>query len=101
MLNQTGARFFMCVLCAALTSVSVATIFTASAQAPAPSAATPAPPLPQMPPLLVPSQVVDLMTAEGSTVFGAQWKSVEAKIVEGPAIANAMPGYKTTYDIQP
>jgi len=41
------------------------------------------------------------MTPEGSTVFGAQWKKMEAKIVEGPAIANAMPGYKTSYDIQP
>ena len=26
---------------------------------------------------------------------------MEAKIVEGPAIANAMPAYKTSYDIQP
>ena len=26
---------------------------------------------------------------------------MEAKIVEGPAIPNAMPGYKTSYDIQP
>ena len=41
------------------------------------------------------------MTPEGSAVFGAQWRSVEAKIVEGPAIANALPGYKTSYDIQP
>ena len=46
-------------------------------------------------------KVVDLMTAEGSAAFGAQWKTMEAKIVEGPAIANAMPGYKTSYDIQP
>jgi hypothetical protein len=58
-------------------------------------------PLPQMAPSLVPSRVVDLMTPEGSAVFGAQWKHREAKIVEGPAIANAMPGYKTSYDIQP
>src|SRR5258708_40229706 len=41
------------------------------------------------------------MTQEGSAVFSAQWKTMEAKIVEGPAIANAMPGYKTSYDIQP
>ena len=41
------------------------------------------------------------MTADGSAVFGAQWKTMEAKIVEGPAIPNAMPGYKTSYDIQP
>ena len=41
------------------------------------------------------------MTPEGSALFGAQWKTMEARIVEGPAIANAMPGYKTSYDIQP
>jgi len=73
----------------------------AAAQAPAPPAAAPAPPPPQTPPSLVPSKVVDLMTPEGSAVFDAQWKSMEAKIVEGPAIANAMPGFKTSYDIQP
>jgi gluconolactonase len=54
-----------------------------------------------MPPSLVPAKSIDLMTAEGSAVFGAQWKSMEAKIVEGRPIANAMPGYKTSYDIQP
>ncbi len=73
----------------------------AAAQTLAPSAAVSAPPPPQMPPSLVPSKVVDLMTAEGSAVFGAQWKTMEAKIVEGPALANATPGYKTSYDIQP
>ncbi len=67
------------------------------AQAPPPAA----PPAPQMPPSLVPARVVDLMTPEGSAVFDAEWKSMEAKVVEGPAIANAMPGYKTSYDIQP
>jgi hypothetical protein len=41
------------------------------------------------------------MTAQGSAVFGAQWKTIEAKIVEVPAIANALPEYKTTYDIKP
>jgi gluconolactonase len=79
-----------------ITCVSLAA--TASAQAPiAPAAAPP----PQMAPFLVPAHVVDLMTSQGSAAFGAEWKSIEAKIVEGPAIANAMPGYKTSYDIQP
>ena len=63
--------------------------------------APPAAPLPQMAPFLVPAHAVDLMTPEGSALFGAQWKSMEGKIVEGPAIADAMPGYKTSYDIQP
>jgi gluconolactonase len=72
----------------------------APAQTPAPPAVPP-PPAPLMPPSLVPANVVDLMTPEGSAVLGAQWKSMEAKIVDGPALAGAMPGYKTSYDIQP
>jgi len=83
------------VMCAALAAVPMIIPTIAAAQAPPP------PPRPLMPPSLVPSYVVDLMTPEGSAVFGAEWKSMEAKIVEGPAIANAMPGYKTSYDIQP
>ena len=57
----------------------------APAQAPAP-----APPPPQMPPSLVPSHSVDLMTAAGSAAFGAQWKTMEATIVErAPLLASA------------
>jgi gluconolactonase len=41
------------------------------------------------------------MTAEGSAAFGAQWKVMDVKIVEVPAIPNAMPQYKTTYNIEP
>jgi hypothetical protein len=41
-------------------------------------------PAPQIPPALVPSHVVDLMAAEGTATFGAQWKTMEAKIVEAP-----------------
>jgi gluconolactonase len=67
----------------------------AFAQAPAPT------PAPQAAPALPPSHVVDLTTADGMAAFGAQWKHMEAKIVEGPALPNAMPGYKTSYDISP
>jgi hypothetical protein len=38
---------------------------------------------------------------EGAAAFGARWRVREAKIVEGPALADAMPEYKTTYDIEP
>jgi gluconolactonase len=84
--------------CAALAALAVMIPALAAEQAPA---AAPAPPAPKMPPSLVPLRVVDLMTPEGSAVFDAQWRSMEAKIVEGPAIPNALPGYKTSYDIQP
>ena len=52
-------------------------------------------------PLVPPVHVVDLMTVAGSAVFGAQWKGMEAKIVECPALSDAMPEFKTTYDIEP
>lgn len=91
--------------CAALAVLPVVNSLAATAQTSgAPAAGAPAvatPPRPQMAPFLVPAHVVDLMTPEGSAVFGAEWKSMEAKIVEGPAIANHMPGYETSYDIQP
>jgi gluconolactonase len=67
--------------------------------------------LPAMPPLLMPQpaiapalppvHVVDLMTESGAAVFGARWKGMEAKIVECPALSDAMPEFKTTYDIEP
>src|ERR1700733_7102200 len=41
------------------------------------------------------------MTTEGSAAFGAQWKTMEAKIVESPPIKDTMPAYKTGYDIMP
>ncbi len=44
---------------------------------------------------------VDLMTAAGSALFGAEWKVREAKIVERPPLPDAMPEYKSTYDIDP
>jgi len=67
------------------------------------ASAQPLPPTspPQIAPALVPAHVVDLMTAEGMAAFSAQWKHMEAKIVEGPALPNAMPGYKTSYDLTP
>jgi hypothetical protein len=58
-------------------------------------------PQPAIAPLVPPVHVVDLMTAAGSAVFGAQWRAKEAKIVECPALSDAMPEFKTTYDIEP
>lgn len=63
--------------------------------------APPAPPLPVMPPSLPATYVADLMTQPGSAAFGAQWKTMEAKIVETKPIPEALPGYKTAYDISP
>jgi gluconolactonase len=59
------------------------------------------PPAPIMPPQLPPTHVVDLMTQEGVSAFGAQWKISDVQIVEVAAIEGAMPKYKTTYSIEP
>jgi gluconolactonase len=58
-------------------------------------------PQPPIAPSLPPVHMVDLMTAAGSAVFGARWRAIEAKIVECPALTDAMPEFKTTYDIEP
>ncbi len=79
-----------------LAAVPLMVAAVAAAQAP-----NPPPPAPMMPPSLPPSHVVDLMTAQGSAAFGAQWKVMDVKIVETPAIKGAMPQYKTTYTIEP
>jgi len=72
---------------------------------PTASSAPPSPPLlaPPYPvaPLVPPAHVVDLMTNAGSALFGARWKAMEAKIVECPALSDAMPEFKTTYDVEP
>jgi len=58
-------------------------------------------PQPPIAPLIPPAHVVDLMTVEGSAAFGARWKAKEAKLVECPALSDAMPEFKTTYDVEP
>ena len=52
-------------------------------------------------PLLPPVHVVDLMTDAGSAAFGAVWRAREARLVECPALSDARPEYKTTYDVEP
>ena len=84
--------------CAGLAAVLMTVSTVASAQAPA---APPPPPAPQLAPTLVPSLTVDLMTNQGSAVFGAQWKTMEAKIVERPTLTGHLPEYTKAYDISP
>jgi hypothetical protein len=77
--------------------VAAAALFIATvAVAQVPPAAQPV-----MPPSLPVLHVVDLMTAPGASVLGAQWKTMEAKIIEREPIAAAQPGYTTAYDISP
>ena len=83
------------IACAALATAPLTFATQASAQALPPTSP------PQIAPALVPAHVVDLTTADGMVAFGAQWKHMEARIVEGPALPAAMPGYKTSYDIAP
>ena len=71
----------------------------ASAQAPA-APATPAP-LPVVAPALPPVFSVDLMTSEGTANFSAQWKNMDARIVEGPAMQGAGAKWTKSYDLDP
>jgi len=65
------------------------------------TAAPPPPPAPVLAPSLPPNVEVDLMTNQGSAMFGAQWRTMEAKIVDVPPIPEHLPGYNTAYDISP
>jgi hypothetical protein len=88
----------MLAACAALAVIPLIGATISAAQAP--PAPTPAPP-PVIAPSLPPSHVVDLTTAPGIAAFGAQWKNMDVKIVEVPAMPTAGPAWKTAYDIQP
>jgi gluconolactonase len=84
------------ILSAAFAAVTLTTSsIIAAAQAPA------APPPPLMPPSLVPSATVNLMTAEGSAGFGAVWRTMEARVVEVEPMAGRLAGYDKTFDMQP
>ena len=97
--NDLGSLVAYAVLVVVPTMIATAAVAQTPAAPPATQA--PQPPAPQIPPVLVPSHVVDLMTEDGITAFSGQWRTMEAKIIEGPALPNAMPGYKTSYDISP
>ena len=91
--NVRKIRLGILAICAALVAIPTMTASISVAQTP--------PPAPVMPPSIPPAHVVDLMTAQGSATFGAQWKISDVKIVEVPPIQGAMPQYKTTYNIEP
>ncbi len=84
--------------CGALAALSLTISSVSVAQAPPASAATP---LPAIAPSIPPAYVVNLATAEGMTAFKAQWKNMDVKIVEAPAMPNAGAAWKTSYDITP
>ncbi len=94
-----GRAFGILVSCGALAALSLVISPVSVAQAP-PAAAPPAP-LPVMAPSLPPAYVVNLATAEGMAAFKAQWKNMDVKIVEAPAMPNAGAAWKTSYDITP
>jgi hypothetical protein len=81
---------------AAIPALLVSAVSVAQAPPPAPPN-----PLPVMAPQLPPSKVVDLASAEGMAAFGAQWKNMDAKIIEVPAMPMAGPAWKSAYDLTP
>jgi len=86
------------VTCGALAALALMVSSASVAQTPA----APAPaPLPVIAPSLPATYVVNLVTPEGMAAFGARWKNMDVKIVEAPAMPNAGPAWKTSYDITP
>jgi gluconolactonase len=73
--------------------VSLAAVTISVAQAP-PQAALMAPGVP-------PTLVVDLMTPEGASALGVQWRVSDVKVKEVPIIENVITQNKMTYDIDP
>src|SRR6185503_9887197 len=88
------AHRFALVACAALAAIPV-TLWAAQAPPAAPN------PPPVIAPSLPPTRVVDLTSPDGAAAFSAQWKNMDVKIVEAPAMPNAGPAWKSSYDIQP
>jgi len=89
------------VTCAALAALPLMIPPVSFAQAP-PAVPAPAPaPLPVIAPSLPPAYVVNLATPEGMAAFSARWKNMDVKIVEAPAMPNAGPAWKSSYDITP
>ena len=73
--------------------LAVATLSVAQAPPPRP------PPI--MPPGTPPTLVVDLMSAEGASALGAQWRVSDVKVKEVPIIEGTITQNKMTYDIDP
>jgi len=86
------------VTCGAVAALSMTIASVALAQAPPASAATP---LPVIAPSIPAAYVVNLTTPEGMAAFNGRWKNMDVKIVEAPAMPNAGPAWKTSYDITP
>ena len=89
----------MLAACAAL-AVPLMVSTMSAAQTPAPPAAPPAPPA-VVAPALPPVFTVDLMTAEGIAAFNTQWKNMDARIVEVPAVPGSGAKWTKAYDLDP
>ncbi len=62
--------------------------------------AAPPAPRPKLAPGGAPAYQVDLMTRDGVALFGAAWRAMDAKIVDGPPRPNAGP-WTASWDLQP
>src|SRR5688572_14329595 len=96
-------RIGLCVSLLALFAIPIP--IAAGQQAPPPAApigqpAPTPPPAPKVAPTGVPTHSVDLMASDGVTVFGGQWRVMDAQIVEAPPRPNAG-RWKVSYDLRP
>lgn len=58
-------------------------------------------PASQIAPILPAAETIDLMTSEGMAVLDAEWKNMDVRIVEVPAMEREVDSWPTAYDIDP
>ena len=58
-------------------------------------------PASQIAPVLPAAQTINLMTSEGMALLDAQWRNMDARIVEVPAMEREVDTWPTAYDIDP
>ena len=85
--------------CSAVAALFLMISSVSVAQAPAPASAST--PLPVIAPSIPAAYVVNLTTTEGMAALNGRWKNMDVKIVEAPAMPNAGPAWKSSYDITP
>ncbi len=75
-------------------ALSIAILFPALAQAQTDPAS-------QIAPILPAAETIDLMTSEGMAVLDAEWRNMDARIVEVPAMEREVDTWPMAYDIDP
>ena len=86
---------------ASVAAISAILLTGGSVIAQVPAAPAAPAPFPLTAPALTPAYSVNLASPEGMAALGAQWRTQEAKLVEGAPIPNSGPAYPHSYELSP